>query len=400
MTQAPRILAMIGSRVLYGQERSNLLVMEALQAQGCEILAVVEDHPSFRIMPQELEKRGISFIEVPYIGRRVEGYLINFLLGTPIRFLRLRKKLRGVVRDWQPTHIHVPNPFAFLMAHAIAPRGLPIIYRVGDQPSVHNVLWRWIWRRIVNRVTHFVANSQFIARELHVLGVPNERVTVVYNKPAVRSAPPQEKAEPERHHILFIGQITRDKGVDRLVDAFKTLVQEFPQARLTIVGRISDWSGDAWARNLRDKTFADPLIGNRVSFSGETDDIYSYLASASFLVVPSVWQEPLSNVVGEAKIAARPSVVFPSGGLPELIMHGEDGFICRDESVEALGEGLRYYLSHPYRARGHGRAALASLERLEVQRFEERWRMIYDNNRAIGSPDSDIVMSRQRAAAQ
>lgn len=369
---------MIGSRVLYGQERANLHVMETLKAQGCAILAVVENHPSFRSMPEALEKRGIPYVEAPMIGRRVEGYMFDFLFGNPIRYVRLRKQLRGVVREFRPTHIHVPNPFAFVMADAIARPDLPIIYRIGDKPATHNALWRMIWRRITRRVNHFVADSEFIAQQLVRVGVERDRIDVIFTPPAKRSKPPQPQLAPmHSHRVLFIGQLTPAKGIDRLIEAFKLVAKEFPEAHLTVVGRISEWSGDDWQRRLRDKALANPEIGDRVSFVGEQEDIYGYLASAAFLVVPSVWEEPFGLIVGEAKAAARPSVVYPNGGLPEQIVHGEDGFICRDSSIEALAEGLRYYLTDPDRAREHGHKALASLARLGGDQFAQRWRAVY-----------------------
>lgn len=379
MTKTPRILAFIGSRVLFGQERANLLVMETLKDQGCEVLAMVENHPSFRTMPQELEKRSIPYVEAPTIGRRVDGYLFDFLIGNPIRYLRLRKQLRALVAEFQPTHIHVPNPFAFLMADTIAQFELPIIYRIGDKPATHNAVWRWIWRRITRRVTHFVADSEFIANCLVRLGVARNRVSVIYTPPTSRSKPPHPEDVPfHPQHVIFIGQLTPNKGVDVLIQAFEKVAPEFPQSYFTIVGRISDWSGDDWPRRLRDMTLSDPRIGKRVSFAGEQEDIYSYLASAAFLVVPSIWEEPFGLVVGEAKAAARPSVVFPRGGLPEQITHGEDGFICRDTSVDALAEGLRFYLSNPDRARAHGKNALASMTGLGIDQFGQRWRTVYD----------------------
>lgn len=388
----PRILALVGSRVLFGQERANLLVIETLKERECEILAVVEDHPKFRIIPDELEKRGISYIEAPAIGRRIEGRLLDFLVGNPIRYFNLRTKLSRTVRDWRPTHIHVPNPFAFLMADAITPPSLPIIYRIGDQPAVHNEIWRWIWRRIVRRVTHFVADSEFIAAQLYRLGVNRERVTVIFTPPGRRSSRPQPNVWPENpHQVLFLGQLTADKGIDRLIEAFRKVAPEFPEARLTVIGRISDYSGDDWQRNLRDRTLADPWIGSRVSFLGEQEDIYSYLASSTFLVVPSVWEEPFGLVVGEAKAAARASVIFPRGGLPEQVAHCENGFICSDTGIEALAEGLRYYLSDPHRAREHGRAALASLERLQLDQFGEKWEYIYYNSRPIDCTGAHVV---------
>jgi len=264
------------------------------------------------------------------------------------------------------------------MASASAPSNLPIIYRIGDRPATHNFAWRWIWRIIVRRVDHFVAVSEFIAKELEQLHVSRDRITVIYNAPTVRAKPPRPSCVASNpQHILFIGQLTPDKGVDCLVDAFRIIAPEFPAASLTIVGPMPD-TPDAWQCVLRDRVLADSALSQRVHFVGEKEDVYTYLASSAFLVVPSLIQEALSNVVGEAKASARPSVIFPRGGLPELVNHGEDGFICNDVNVEALADGLRYYLSDHHRTQEHGRAALESLKRLGIHEFAFRWRDLYD----------------------
>ena len=376
-----RILALMGSRVLYGQERANILVLETLKAAGCEVLAVVEDHPNFPAMPDELARRQIDFVRAPFGGRRAEGYLLHFLFKNPILFLAGNWKIYRLIREFSPSHIHIPNPFFFLNCiFALKLSRVPVVYRIGDQPATHNLFWRWLWRRIVARVNHFVAISRFIASEVEALGVPRERITVIYN------APPSRKKGPEPGHLpdntqnfLFIGQTTPHKGIDRLVEAFRRLAPNYPQARLTVIGRISEWQGDDWARALRDRTLADSALADRVTFVGETEDIFAHLASAAVLVVPSVWEEPLGNVAVEAKAAARPSVVFPRGGLPELIEHGVDGYICRDVSVKALVEGLRYYLDNSDRTLAHGRAALDSMERLGINRFAKDWLKIYEH---------------------
>jgi glycosyltransferase involved in cell wall biosynthesis len=374
----PRILALVASRVLYGQERANLLVLEALKSQGCEILAIVEDCPFFQGMPRELERRGFAYIAAPMIGRRAEGFLLDFLIGNPTRFLRARRLLKRVLVEFRPTHVHVPNPYAFLIANAMAPPGLPIIYRIGDRPATHNAIWRWVWRRIATRVNHFVADSEFIAGLVQELGVDRGRISVIYPRPAPREQPPRpEVVHADFQHVLYMGQIAVNKGPDRLLEAFRRIASEYPKARLTFLGRISDSSDDGWARGLREIALSDPVIRERVRFRGETNNIYEHLAEAAFLVMPSVCDEAFGLVVGEAKAAARPSVVFPSGGLVEQIAHGEDGFICRDTSVESLVEGLRYYLDSPERVQSHGRAAFQSLTRLRAESFDKLWHAVY-----------------------
>ena len=384
MNDRVRVLALLGSRVLYGMERANIHALETLKAAGCQVLVVVDDHPNFPSIPDELVRRHIDFVSSPFIGRRVEGYLLHFLFKNPILFLAGNWKIYKLIREFSPSHILIPNPFYFLNCIiALNLSDIPVVYRLGDEPSTHNLFWRLLWRRIVARVDHFVVNSKFIRRKLEALGAPRERITVIYNAPPLRKLGPEPDRLPENsQQLLFIGQLGAHKGVDRLVEAFRRVAPVYPQARLTIIGRISDWRGDDWARALRDRTLADPVLLDRVTFIGETEDIFAYLASAAVLVVPSVWEEPLSNVVGEAKVAARPSVVFPRGGLPELIEHGVDGYICRDVSVEALVDGLCYYLDNPDRTLAHGRAASESMERLGLHCFAKNWLKVYESTLA------------------
>jgi glycosyltransferase involved in cell wall biosynthesis len=177
---------------------------------------------------------------------------------------------------------------------------------------------------------------------------------------------------------VFVGQILEDKGPHLLVQAFRTLAEKYSDTRLLIVGRISDWRSDDWARDLRDKVARDSVLGSRVVFTGFVENIPALLRGREVLVAPTLTEEPLGLVVMEAKAAAIPSIVFPSGGLPEMIEHGVDGFVCCNKSVEALAEALTLYLSDSSLAARQGAAALRSLDRFGVKDFAEHWLAVYE----------------------
>jgi glycosyltransferase involved in cell wall biosynthesis len=103
------------------------------------------------------------------------------------------------------------------------------------------------------------------------------------------------------------------------------------------------------------------------------------MSRCQLTVAPTLAEEPLGNVVVEAKNAARPTIVFPSGGLPEMIEHGVDGYVCSDKSVDALEAAFRAYLIEPGKCEREGAAAKNSLQRLGVAQFTERWNAIYDH---------------------
>lgn len=79
----------------------------------------------------------------------------------------------------------------------------------------------------------------------------------------------------------------------------------------------------------------------------------------------------------EAKAACLPSVSFPSGELPKMIEHRVDGFIVGTKASKRLPRHSISYRS-PLQTPRHGAAAKASLRRLGVEDFSDRWLAIYE----------------------
>ena len=263
---------------------------------------------------------------------------------------------------------------------------VPVVYRAGDVPSQHRRVFRFAWRRLIApNVAHFVAISGFVRDALVDAGVPPEKVTVIYNHPPDRPPRPEGTDLPDDvtapyagRTVAYIGQITADKGVDVLVDAALALCAERDDVRFLLAGDYS-WR-NPFADALRDRVDAADMA-DRVRFLGPVSDIPGLLALADVHAAPSVWEEPLGNVVVEAKRAGVPSVVFPSGGIPELVVEdGRDAVLCHDKTAGALADGLRHYLDLPDGALAEaGRAALASLETLGITReaFTRAWADVY-----------------------
>jgi glycosyltransferase involved in cell wall biosynthesis len=378
----PRILALFGSVLLLGQERGNIEALAALKDQGCDVLCVIRDETWSVLVPAALDARRLSWVKAPYIEHRLPGRLHYIMFRNPVAFVRANLRFFRICRAYRPTHIHAFNQlYVFNFVLGLMVLRLPMIFRAGDEPTVHNWIWRALWRFIVWRTDMFVANSGFVARALGAHGVQASRIAVIYNappqRPGIGDATPAQSGGDRTDRIAFVGQISAHKGVHVLVEAFRRVASEHPRVRLIIAGRISDWRGDEWARQLRDDALADPLIGKRVHFAGEVDDIPGLLSQSGIHVAPSIFEDPSPNVVMEAKQAACPSIVFPRGGMPELVADGVDGFVCREATPEGLAEALRRYLDDPMLARRHGQAALQSLARLGVGQFPQRWLKIY-----------------------
>ena len=383
MSSRPRILVLFGAQVIFGAERENIESLAALREQGCEILCLVRHEDWNDHVPAALDARGLAWQKVPYIDGWLPGWRMRIMLRNPVAFIVGNWRFLKIARKFRPTHIHAFNPLYILsFLAALMLTRTPMIYRAGEKPVIHRWVWRMLWRFVVARTCCFVSVSSFIAGTLKATGVKAERIEVIHGVPSKRlgndvlsAIPPPDSAMRD---IVFVGQITEAKGPHLLVRAFRSVAESNAQARLLIAGRISEWSGDEWARDLRDSVVRDPTLRSRVMFLGFVENVPDLLRSREVLVAPSLVEEGLPLVVMEAKAAGIPSIVFPSGGLPEIIQHGVDGIICRDKSIGALIEALKSYLDDPSVAVRHGAAARVSLDCLGVRQFAGRWLAVYE----------------------
>jgi glycosyltransferase involved in cell wall biosynthesis len=382
MADPVRVLVLFGSVVLFGAERGNLETLAALKRGGAEILCLISDEPWNTVVPPAFDERGFVWRKVRYVHICWGLSWYNLLWGNPYRFIKANMAFLRAVREFKPTHIHAyAQPFIANFFWGLVRTGTPLVFRAGDEPTLHNWFWRVVWRFVVWRTARFVANSQFVARSLHASGVPADKITVIYNappaRPSLHRAALALQLPATARAFAYIGQISEHKGPHVLVEAFRELACDFPQACLLLAGRISDWEGDAWARALRDTTRADPLIRGRVSFLGEIEDVPGLLARCEALVVPSLFGDPSPNVVMEAKQAGKAVIAFPRGGLPELIENGVDGLLCREATKSALVQALKAYLENPAMAREHGAAAAVTNKRFGNARFGASWHEVY-----------------------
>ena len=382
ISERPRIIAVMGGAYLFGQERGNIEALAALQEQGCEVLCLIRDDEWSTYMAPALDARGIAWAKVPYVQHLRPASWFKFWAHNLRAFAGANVALWKSARRFRPSHFHSCNPvYCLNFMPALLLLRIPLVYRAGDEPTNHNWFWRMLWRFVVWRTGEFVANSKFIARSLQHWRVSADRLTVIYNLPANRRTVKGSGIpllQPNARNIVYLGQISEHKGPQVLIEAFLQVAASYPTAHLNLVGPISDWEGDTWARDLRDCLQRDKRARDRFTFVGQVDDVDALFRECEFLVVPSIFEDPAPNVVMEAKESGRPSIVFPRGGLPELVEHGVDGWVCREASVPALVEALRFYLDDAERAPSQSAKARTSLGRLGVDKFAKSWLGVYE----------------------
>src|SRR6185503_10388122 len=372
-----RIVATCGQMVIAGGlERMTFEVLRVLRDQGMAAHGIVNGWENFRITPLA-EECGASWSVGPYWyplkRRRLTPAAILRML---VEIVRVSGDLLKVARRVRPTHVLVPD-FAAVVRNfpalaCLRLRGVRVISRLGTAPP-QGRFYGHLWRRVIDPVVdRFVANSDFTRRELLAHGIASDKIETIENMAPRRNPPPPTDIGKIPGRVVFVGQIIPDKGLDLLVEAIALLRRRGVDATLDVVGDITGWEASEYRGHraaVRDRV-QQPDLAGAVHLLGYREDVPALLARASVHCCPSrpEHREGFGLVVLEAKLSGLPSVVTPSGNLPEMIDHRRDGWACSRADPAALAEGLEFFLTRPETVASAGRAALASAERYNEAR--------------------------------
>jgi glycosyltransferase involved in cell wall biosynthesis len=378
---SPRILALCGGMVIVaGIERMTFEILSLATRRGAAVHCIVNTWDSARIVDL-VDRAGGSwstgFYWYPLSQTRDVRRVAEMLWDV----CRTSVGLLIDAARFRPTHVFVPEyQSAIRSAPALwllRASGVRVVLRLGNAPEPGR-LKRWVWRRVVNgAVSEFVAISRFVLRELLAHGIPERKTRVIHNTAPSRPSGWPETVAPIPGRVVYVGQIIPPKGVDLLLEAVAHLAARGLDVSLDVAGNIDGWEPPDYA-GYRDRLrarAAQPDLRDRVRFLGIRDDVPSLLARAAVHCAPSRLEqkEGLGNVVLEAKRVGVPSVVTPSGALPDIVDHGIDGWVCPQVNAESLAEGLAHFLvDSAIRARA-ATAARASSRRYGREPFDAAW---------------------------
>jgi glycosyltransferase involved in cell wall biosynthesis len=158
--------------------------------------------------------------------------------------------------------------------------------------------------------------------------------------------------------IVFVGRVTRDKGIVELVSAFQEIAAGDPALHLVLVGPLEP------ERDPLPAAVLDLMKNHRriraIGFSATPE---KYLAAADIFCLPS-YREGFGTVAVEAAAFGLPTVVTKIVGLVDAVESGVTGLAVPPKDVAALAEALRALAAAPARRVTLGEAGRRRVERL------------------------------------
>lgn len=317
----------------------------------------------------------------------------------------------GLYRNWDMTMNHTLNVLEWLhqqhsydavWGHYLFPAGFLAVWFAGLQgieslvsargndidraafPPGDFARLRWTLER-ADRVT---AASRDLGRKINLL-CDRDDVIILKNavdtdifKPDISPEMRNEFREelgiyPDESVLGFLGELREKKGQQFLMKALSEVRQNRP-ACLLIIGEVRP----SQLGVLQAYEMECPEDAKRVLITGylsEREAIARYLQISDVFLLPSVW-EGMPNALLEAMSCGHCAIASDAGGIPEIITHGENGFILPRHQLNHLGNAVLEFLELEESRKGEiSRAARDRiLAEFSLPRELERLRGLFD----------------------
>lgn len=281
---------------------------------------------------------------------------------APVQDLKSLLHLYKVLKAEKPTIVHSITPKAGLLTMLAAKfagvpvrihtfTGLVFPTRTGKMQQLlikMDQLLCWA-------ATHIIPEGEGVKKDLINYNITNKPLKILANgnvngidlaffnrnhfsEEQLNNLRHQIGLDPNKKTLVFVGRLVKDKGINELIAAFKTL--DPAKVQLLLVGPYED---------------KDPILPEHKAYIESAANIYAvgfqsdvrpYFAISDLLVFPS-YREGFPNVVIQAGAMGLPAIVTDISGSNEIIIEGQNGVIIPSKNMEALKDAMHTLLDHP-----------------------------------------------------
>jgi glycosyltransferase involved in cell wall biosynthesis len=309
----------------------------------------------------EREVRRDGFVNLP----SVVEFDLPFYRDFGLHFPSVLSVLELCEREgYDLIHVTTPGPVGACALLAARLLGIPLVGSYHTQvpeyariltgsERLERVLWEFA-RYVYSQCERVLAPSSQQIADLAARGLARERLGLLRTgvdadlfHPRRRSAAFRERVGAQGSALLlYVGRVSKEKGLDLLADAYRRLLAEGVAARLVIVG------DGPYRAELQAELGADAV------FTGilKEEDLATAFASADLFVFPSA-TDTFGCVVLEAMASGMPVIVTDGGGARESVRDGATGFVARAGDAADFAAAIARLARSDAARRAMGRAA-------------------------------------------
>ncbi|HIE44065.1 MAG TPA: glycosyltransferase, partial [Candidatus Omnitrophica bacterium] len=336
------VLRVVSNLGVGGVQRRLLSLLPYLNRKKFHIyICSFKDGPLRRV----LTDRGYKVFIIP---RRFKG--------DPLCIIRLIHLIKSLKIHIVHTHTHKPNTTgrtAACLAGLLISRGFTCShpYRRGCTPVIianeHNVdEWKgpvqiFIDRFLANLTDRIIVVSRAVQRFYESLGIRREKFHLIYNGVEIEGFNKGEMREKKRKELGIaeetcvigtVGRLHPQKGHMFLIKAAEKLLKENSSVLFLIIGK-------GYLKAELIKKVDSLKLNNYFLFLGDREDIPELFSSMDIFVLASL-REGFPNTVLEAMASSLPVVATEVGGISEIVIPNETGFIVPPANPSVLSHAL------------------------------------------------------------
>ena len=272
---------------------------------------------------------------------------------SPKVIFYIAERLKGEQFSLIHTHGYKANILGGIAAKLAGVKSVATIH-LHTETSYRLRLYKIIDLLVLRSFPKVIAVSESLRQYLIAAGLPPTKVVTVHNSVDLGmftsgvsfhddKAPKNRLGiDSDQPIVSIIGRLTSQKGHRYFLESANRILEVLPETRFLIVG-------DGPLREDLESLSLSLGIAQAVRFLGYRQDVATLMGMSDVIVMSSL-REGLPYVLLEALALARPVVGTQVGGIPEVIKHGETGFLVPPKDAESLAEAIIRVLRNPEEA--------------------------------------------------
>ncbi|MFY0607394.1 MAG: glycosyltransferase family 4 protein [Cyclobacteriaceae bacterium] len=313
--------------------RKGLVVK--LLADGHEVMAIApkDDYAA------KLEKLGCTFHHVSISPTGL----------NPVKDLRFYNQLKGILSKHRPdamlTYTIKPNIYGTLAARNY---GIPVIANVSGLGTVF--LWKGLKRRLAAELYGFALRrcqwvffqnaedrlefSDTVKLNMQKTGlVPGSGVDTTFFQP-------YDQPNNQVPQFLMVARLIIDKGVREFARAAELINAHGHRANFTLIGELDP----SHSRSILPSELENWRSRRILNYLKPTEDIRDILRACDVMVLPS-YREGTPRTLLEGGAMAKPLIASDVPGCNNVVVHGENGFLCQVKDATDLAAKMEMMLA-------------------------------------------------------
>ncbi|MDL2329425.1 glycosyltransferase [Desulfosarcina sp. OttesenSCG-928-A07] len=236
-------------------------------------------------------------------------------------------------------------------------RNIPVVLTLHNiTPHESSRIFYGVSRLLFAMGDHFIVHCMQNKMKLtKIYGIPEKAISIIphgllaFETPSTTNRTQLRKAlgfRPEDQVMLVFGTIRPYKGIDTAIRALSRVVQDLPEARLLIAGKLwQDWTP-------YQEKISRYGLESRITCVFEyipADQVYRYFHACDLVLLPYQHFDSQSGVGSAAVFFRKPLIVTRTGGLPDLVLDPDAVVPPTDE--DALAKAILHCFKTPFKLR-------------------------------------------------